>query len=166
MKTKFQIKSVFGNLLFEYECESLKEAVCEANLRGVNLSGANLRGVNLSGVNLSGVNLYGADLYGADLYGANLRGADLREANLYGANLYGANLYGANLRGADLYGANLYGAVAGAGDDQALHGSTLAIDPAAVLVIGMISTTSNSITSSTGAGNLQFLGFFVPSVAS
>lgn len=90
MKTKFQIKSVFGDLLFEYECESLKEAVCEANLRGVNL-----RGVNLYGANLRGVDLYGADLRGADLRGADLSGANLREANLSGANLYGANLRGA-----------------------------------------------------------------------
>ena len=58
--------------MFEYECESLKEAVCEANLRGANLSGA--------------------DLYGANLREANLCEADLREANLCGANLYGANL--------------------------------------------------------------------------
>ena len=65
MKTKFQIKSVFGNLLFEYECESLKEAVCEANLRGANLSGADLYGANLSGANLPGADLRGANLYGA-----------------------------------------------------------------------------------------------------
>ena len=65
MKTKFQIKSVFGNLLFEYECESLKEAVCKANLLGADLRGANLRGADL----------LGADLLGADLRGANLRGA-------------------------------------------------------------------------------------------
>ena len=105
MKTKFQIKSVFGNLLFEYECESLKEAVCEANLRGANLYGANLRGANLREANLSGANLREANLSGANLYGANLRGADLS-----GVDLYGANLYGADLSGADLYGANLYGA--------------------------------------------------------
>ena len=65
MKTKFQIKSVFGNLLFECECESLKEAVCEANLRGTNLSGANLRGANLREADLLGANLRGANLIGA-----------------------------------------------------------------------------------------------------
>ena len=110
MKTKFQIKSVLGYLLFEYECESLKEAVCEANLSGANLSGANLYGANLYGANLSGANLSGANLSGADLSGANLYGANLSGANLSGANLYGANLYGANLREADLSGANLSGA--------------------------------------------------------
>ena len=36
-----------------------------------------------------------ADLYGANLYGANLSGADLSGASLYGASLYGASLYGA-----------------------------------------------------------------------
>ena len=120
MKTKFQIKSVFGNLLFEYECESLKEAVCEANLRGADLSGANLYGANLREANLYGANLYGANLRGANLREANLRGANLsganlyranlREANLRGANLSGANLLGADLRGANLSGANLLGA--------------------------------------------------------
>ena len=125
MKTKFQIKSVFGNLLFEYECESLKEAVCEANLRGADLYGADLYGANLRGAdlreaNLPGANLYGAnlreanlsgaDLYGADLYGANLRGADLYGADLSGADLREANLSGADLSGANLRGANLYGA--------------------------------------------------------
>ena len=85
MKTKFQIKSVFGNLLFEYECESLKEAVCEANLRGADLSGANLYGANLSGANLREANLSGANLREANLYGANLREANLRGANLYRA---------------------------------------------------------------------------------
>ena len=100
MKTKFQIKSVFGNLLFEYECESLKEAVCEANLRGANLYGANLRGANLREANLRGANLSGANLYRANLREANLRGASLSGANLLGADLSGANLYGANLYGA------------------------------------------------------------------
>ena len=73
MKTKIKINSVFGRLLFEFEKENntIKDTVCEANLRGANL-------------------------YGADLYGADLRGADL-----YRANLYRVNLHGVNLRGAD-----------------------------------------------------------------
>lgn len=64
MKTKIEIKSVFGSVLFEFEKEnnSIKDTLIEA--------------VN------SGANLYDANLYGADLYGANLRGADLRGANL------------------------------------------------------------------------------------
>ena len=49
MKTKFQIKSIYGNLLFEYEDETLKDAVeaavqvC-ADLRSADLSGADLSG--------------------------------------------------------------------------------------------------------------------------
>ena len=94
MKTKIEIKSIWGSILFEYEKEnnSVKDTLIEAVKRGANLYGADLRG---------------ADLYGADLRGANLYGADLRGANLYGANLYGADLRGANLRGANLYGADL-----------------------------------------------------------
>ena len=94
MKTKIEIKSVFGSVLFKFEKEnnSIKDTLIEA----VN-SGANVRGANLYGADLGG-----ADLYGADLGGADLGGADLRGANLYGADLRGANLYCADLGGADL----------------------------------------------------------------
>ena len=114
---KIEIKSIFGNVLFEYtkENNTIKDAIEEAvkqgaYLYGADLYGANLRGADLYRANLRGANLYGANLYGADLRGADLRGADLRGADLYGADLYGANLYGADLRGADLEGANLRGA--------------------------------------------------------
>jgi len=68
MKTKIQIKSVFGSLLFELECEnnSIKNTIAEANNSGANLSGANLIGANLIGANLIGANLSGANLIGAD----------------------------------------------------------------------------------------------------
>ena len=62
MKTKLQIKSIWGSLLFEYEGESLKEAVVAAAKSRANLSGANLSWANLSGANLHGANLYGANL--------------------------------------------------------------------------------------------------------
>ena len=59
-KIKIQIKSVFGDVLFEYEKENntikdtLEKAVCEnANLRYANLRYANLIGANLSDANLS-----------------------------------------------------------------------------------------------------------------
>jgi len=122
MKTKIEIKSIFGQVLFEYEKvnntikDTVKEAIqcgtnlCDADLRGANLYGADLRGAYLYGANLRGANLCGADLYGANLSGANLCDANLSGAYLYGANLSGADLYGANLCGADLYGANLRGA--------------------------------------------------------
>ena len=62
MKTKIEIKSVFGVLLFEFEKEdnSVRDTLVEAVKQG-------------------------ADLQDADLQGANLRGADLRGADLRGA---------------------------------------------------------------------------------
>ena len=59
MKTKIQIKSFAGSVLFEYESENntIKKTLEEAVNAGANLSGA-----NLSGAYLSGANLYGADL--------------------------------------------------------------------------------------------------------
>ena len=55
MKVKFEIKHwMTGALLFEFECETLKEAVCEAVKRGAYLGGANLEGAYLVGANLRG----------------------------------------------------------------------------------------------------------------
>jgi len=124
MKTKIQIKSVFGNILFEHErednsmCKTLMEAIKSgANLRGAdlrdaNLRGANLRGADLRGANLRGANLSCADLSYADLSRADLSRADLSYADLSYANLSCADLSYANLRGANLRGANLRGASA------------------------------------------------------
>ena len=110
-KTKFQIKSIWGSVLFESEtAATVKEAAVEANLREADLYGANLYGADLRRADLRGADLREADLRGADLRGANLREANLREADLRGADLREANLYEANLREADLYEANLYGA--------------------------------------------------------
>ena len=108
-KVKIQIKSVFGNVLFEYEKENntIKDTLVEAVKRGADLSGADLRGAYLSGAYLSGAYLSGADLRGAYLRGAYLRGAYLSGADLSGADLRGAYLSGAYLRGADLSGADL-----------------------------------------------------------
>ena len=117
MKTKIEIKSVFGKLLFEYEKEEntvkdtlMKAIESGANLRNADLSSANLYGADLRYTNLRCANLRDANLSGANLYGADLRCANLRDANLSGANLYGADLCYANLSGANLSGANLYGA--------------------------------------------------------
>jgi hypothetical protein len=108
-----------SNIIFEFECNTLKECVEEAVKQKANLNEANLWGADLGGANLRGANLWGAvlseaNLRGADLRGADLKGADLSEANLRGANLWGADLKGAvlseaNLRGADLRGADLWG---------------------------------------------------------
>ena len=94
MKTKIEIKSIYGSVLFSFETENntIKKTLSEAVLRGANLGIADLRGANLSEAVLSG----------ADLSGADLGRADLSEANLSGANLSGANLDRADLRGANL----------------------------------------------------------------
>jgi uncharacterized protein YjbI with pentapeptide repeats len=117
MKTKLEIKTWVGTVLFTYESEdnsikkTLEEAVKSgAYLSGAYLNGANLSGAYLSGANLSGAYLNGANLSGAYLSGANLSGAYLNGANLSGAYLSGAYLNGANLSGAYLSGANLSGA--------------------------------------------------------
>ena len=104
MKTKIQIKSVFGTILFEHEREdnSMCKTLIEAIKSGANLSGANLSGANLSYANLSYANLSYANLSGANLSDANLNHANLSYANLSGANLSGANLSDANLNHANL----------------------------------------------------------------
>ena len=115
MKTKIEIKSVFGSVLFSFEKENntIKDTLQEAVKQGANLSSANLRGAylrgadDLSGANLRGAYLSGADLSSANLSSANLRGAYLRGADLSGAYLSGANLSSANLSSADLSGAYL-----------------------------------------------------------
>ena len=109
MKTKIEIKSIYGSILFSYESENntIKKTVLEAIKSGANLSGANLRGAYLRGAYLSDAYLSGANLSGANLSGANLRGAYLSDAYLSGANLSGANLSGANLSDANLRGAYL-----------------------------------------------------------
>ena len=107
MKTKIEIKSVFGKVLFEYEKENntIKDTIIEAVKRGADLGGADLRGADLGGAYLGGAYLGGADLRDADLGGAYLGDADLRDADLGGAYLGGAYLGGADLRDADLRGA-------------------------------------------------------------
>ena len=87
MKTKFEIKSYLGFLLFTFEGESLKEAVVSAIKSGANLSGAYLSGAYLDGANLGGAYLDGANLGGAYLSGAYLDGAYLSGAYLDGAYL-------------------------------------------------------------------------------
>ena len=96
-KIKFQIKSVFGYILFEYEKENntIKDTVEEAVRQKASLNHANLDGASLDGASLRGANLRGASLDGASLNHANLDGANLRGAYLVDANLRGASLDGA-----------------------------------------------------------------------
>ena len=98
MEVKIEIKSIFGNVLFEFSKENntIKDTVEEAVRRGAYLSGADLRDANLRD----------ADLRDADLRDAYLGGANLGGANLGGANLGDAYLRDADLRDADLGGAD------------------------------------------------------------
>ena len=114
MKTKIEIKSIFGKLLFEFECENntVKKTVekaieSSADLSSADLSSADLRSANLSSADLSYADLRYADLSSADLGSANLSSANLRSANLSLANLSSANLSLADLSSANLSLANL-----------------------------------------------------------
>ena len=109
-----QIKSIFGQILFEYTKlnntfkDTLEVALkSNANLYNADLSNADLSNADLSNANLSNADLSNANLSNADLSDANLYNADLSNANLYNANLSNANLYNANLSDANLRYANL-----------------------------------------------------------
>ena len=77
MEVKIEIKSIFGDVLFEYSKENntIRDTIIEAVNRGANLRGADLSGADLSGANLRGADLSGANLRDADLSGAYLSGA-------------------------------------------------------------------------------------------
>jgi len=114
MKTKIEIKSIFGHLLFTYEAENaiIKDAVEQAvkekvSLSWSNLSSADLSSADLSSADLSSANLRSADLRSADLSSADLSSANLSSANLSSADLSSANLSSANLSSADLSSADL-----------------------------------------------------------
>jgi hypothetical protein len=104
MKTKIEIKSIFGKLLFEFEKEdnSIKETVIEAIRQDANLRSADLRSANLQDADLRSADLRSANLQDANLQDANLQDADLRSANLQDADLRSANLQDANLQDADI----------------------------------------------------------------
>ena len=112
MKTKIEIKSIWGEVLFSFEKENntIKDTVEEAVKQGASLNGASLNGASLDGASLDGASLYRASLDGASLDGASLDGASLDGASLNGASLNGASLYRASLNGASLNGASLKGA--------------------------------------------------------
>lgn len=89
-----KIRSVFGDIIFEYEKENntIKETLLEAVKQGANLRYADLRHTNLSNANLRYADLGGADLRGADLNSANLRYANLSNTDLTGVDLTYADL--------------------------------------------------------------------------
>ena len=71
-KIKIQIKSVFGDVLFEYEKENntIKDTLEEAVRQKVSLNRASLNRASLDGASLDGASLNCASLYGASLDGA------------------------------------------------------------------------------------------------
>ena len=81
---KIEIKSIYGDVLFTYECE---DNTIKTTLINAIESRADLSGANLSGADLSRADLSRADLSGADLSGADLSRADLSRADLSGADL-------------------------------------------------------------------------------
>jgi uncharacterized protein YjbI with pentapeptide repeats len=136
MKTKIEIKSIYGSVLFSHESEdnTIKETLKEAiksrinliysdlsnsdlsnsnlscsDLRGSNLSCSDLRGSNLSGSDLSGSDLSNSDLSNSNLSCSDLRGSNLSCSDLRGSNLSGSNLSCSDLRGSDLRGSDLSG---------------------------------------------------------
>ena len=64
---KIQIKSIWGEVLFEYEKENntIKDTLEEAVKHGANLNGASLYRASLNRASLNGANLNGANLNGA-----------------------------------------------------------------------------------------------------
>ena len=89
---KLELKTVFGDLIFEGDFPSMKELVLAAVAAKKSLRSANLRSADLSFADLSSADLSFADLSSADLRSADLRSADLSSANLRSADLSSANL--------------------------------------------------------------------------
>ena len=79
---KIQIKSIYGNLLFEGDFSSLADCLVTAVKSRAYLAGSDLAGAYLAGSNLADADLADADLAGAYLAGVNLAGANLAGANL------------------------------------------------------------------------------------
>ena len=65
--SKIEIKSIFGEVIFEYECENntIKKTVEKAVFDKISLRSADLRSANLSSANLSLADLRSADLSSA-----------------------------------------------------------------------------------------------------
>jgi len=123
---KLELKTVFGDLIFEGDFPSMKELVLAAvtakkSLSFANLSSADLCFADLSSADLRFADLSSADLRFADLSYANLSSADLRYADLRFANLCFADLSFANLCFANLSSANLSSADLSSADLRKLY---------------------------------------------
>ena len=69
MKTKIEIKNIYGEVLFTYENENatIKEALEQAVKENAKLENANLYNAKLENAKLENADLYNADLYNAEL---------------------------------------------------------------------------------------------------
>ena len=94
VKTKIEIKSISGDLIFEYEDidNSIRKTIETAVKKGINLHGSDLRGSDLSWSNLRGSNLSWSNLHGSNLSWSDLRGSDLHGSNLRGSDLHRSDL--------------------------------------------------------------------------
>ena len=79
---KLELRTVFGELIFEGDFSSVAELVKAALAAKKSLRSANLRFADLRSANLRSADLRSANLRSADLSFANLRSADLRSADL------------------------------------------------------------------------------------
>ena len=115
---KIQIKSIFGNVIFEHEKENntIKDTINKAVKESADLRSADLGSANLAYADLRYANLAYADLRYADLRSADLESADLRHANLESADLESSNLEYADLRYANLEYSDLRHAKLGSAD--------------------------------------------------
>ena len=68
-KTKIQIKTLLGKLLFEHECESLRECVVQAVAKKKDLTGAYLRGekIYLPPITVSGLPFWDVMIFGTHI---------------------------------------------------------------------------------------------------
>ena len=100
MKTSIKIMSIFGKLLFEYECEenSIKKTVEQAVKEKINLSNSDLSNSNLRNSNLRNSDLRNSNLTNSDLSNSNLSYSDLSNSNLSNSNLSNSNLRNSDLR--------------------------------------------------------------------
>jgi uncharacterized protein YjbI with pentapeptide repeats len=101
-----------SEVIFELECNSLKDLVegaikANISLYRVDLSNSDLCNANLSNYDLSNSNLSNSYLCGADFSNSNISNSDFNNSNLSNSYFSNANLSNSNLRNAILINAIL-----------------------------------------------------------
>ena len=102
-------------ILFEKECDSVKELMVEAFEKGISFYRADLKGADLTDITLVNSNFIEADFTGAILYNSNLQDSNFSNAKLVNVDFRYANLSEVDfnssiLRDSFLMVANLKGA--------------------------------------------------------